>query len=118
MSWPQHRVDTLTHFWHEGLSASEIGRKMRVTRNTVIGKAHRIGLPARCERWRGSREWTDAETALLVAHWRTREPVKALAKRLRRSVIACWSHAHVLVLAPKPRSKRIRAAPAPRGSEG
>ena len=47
MSWTQDRVDTLTKLWAEGLSASEIGRRMEVSKNAVIGKAHRLGLPSR-----------------------------------------------------------------------
>lgn len=37
----------LTGYWALGLSASEIGRKMGITRNAVIGRAHRLGLSSR-----------------------------------------------------------------------
>jgi hypothetical protein len=47
MGWTEERVDQLTQLWIEGLSASEIGRRLEVSKNAVIGKAHRLGLPSR-----------------------------------------------------------------------
>jgi len=37
----------LRTLWNEGLSTAEIGRRMGVSKNAVVGKAHRLGLPAR-----------------------------------------------------------------------
>lgn len=34
-------------FWHDGLSASEIGRHLGVTKNVIIGVAHRNDFPER-----------------------------------------------------------------------
>jgi GcrA cell cycle regulator len=39
--------DDLRRLWAEGLSASQIGDSLGVTRNAVIGKAHRLNLPSR-----------------------------------------------------------------------
>lgn len=48
MQWTEERVDLLKQYWSEGLSASEISNKLGgVTRNAVIGKAHRLGLQSR-----------------------------------------------------------------------
>ena len=45
MQWTQERVEMLTRLWAEGLSARMIaGRLGGVTRNAVIGKAHRLSL--------------------------------------------------------------------------
>lgn len=45
MNWTTARTETLRRSWNEGDSASEIAVKLRgVTRNAVIGKAHRLGL--------------------------------------------------------------------------
>lgn len=37
----------LIALWDEGLSTAEIGRRLDVTKNAVVGKVHRLGLPKR-----------------------------------------------------------------------
>lgn len=45
MQWTNERVDILTRLWADGLSARQIASKLGgVTRNAVIGKAHRLNL--------------------------------------------------------------------------
>jgi len=46
MLWPEARVEALTRAWREGLSASQIARRLGggLTRSAVIGKLHRLGL--------------------------------------------------------------------------
>ena len=45
--WTSVRVGTLIAYWKEGLPTSEIGRRLRVTKNAVVGKVHRLGLAKR-----------------------------------------------------------------------
>jgi GcrA cell cycle regulator len=48
MTWTPQRVDTLKKLWGEGHSCSRIaGYLGEITRNAVIGKVHRLGLPER-----------------------------------------------------------------------
>ena len=48
MEWTEARVDKLKRLWEDGLSASQIADHLGdVTRNAVIGKAHRLGLSSR-----------------------------------------------------------------------
>ncbi|GAA5060641.1 hypothetical protein GCM10023208_29270 [Erythrobacter westpacificensis] len=48
MSWTEERIATLTKMWEGGATASEIATELGgVSRNAVIGKAHRLGLKAR-----------------------------------------------------------------------
>lgn len=49
MSWSQNDVDTLKAMWAEGSSCSVIARALGggITRNAVIGKVTRLGLPPR-----------------------------------------------------------------------
>lgn len=48
MSWTEERVEILTKMWTEGNSAAEIAKALGgITRNAVIGKAHRLGLSGR-----------------------------------------------------------------------
>ena len=48
MSWSEERVELLKKLWAEGLSASVIAKRLTgTTRNAVISKVHREGLPGR-----------------------------------------------------------------------
>ena len=47
MPWTYERIEKLKQLWDEGLTASRIAAELgEVTRNAVIGKAHRLGLQA------------------------------------------------------------------------
>jgi len=45
--WTPERVAELTKLWASGLSASEIGRRLGVTKNSVVGKVRRLNLAMR-----------------------------------------------------------------------
>ncbi len=48
MSWTDERIDRLKTMWTSGSTASQIAEDLGgVSRNAVIGKAHRLGLEAR-----------------------------------------------------------------------
>lgn len=47
MSWTDERIAELTRLWQAGHSASEIGKRLGVSKNSVVGKAHRLKLPSR-----------------------------------------------------------------------
>lgn len=46
-TWTPERIEALTRLWEEGVTTAEIGRRIGVTKNAVIGKVHRIGLTPR-----------------------------------------------------------------------
>ena len=43
-TWDSERIEQMTHYFHAGLSCSQIASEIGVTRNAVIGKMHRLGL--------------------------------------------------------------------------
>ena len=48
MSWTEERIERLKKMWQDGATASQIADELGgVSRNAVIGKAHRLGLEAR-----------------------------------------------------------------------
>jgi GcrA cell cycle regulator len=47
MEWPAETIQRLRDLWDEGLSTADIGRRLGLTKNAVVGKAHRLDLPAR-----------------------------------------------------------------------
>ncbi len=47
MEWTEETIARLRGLWAEGLSTAEIGRRLGVSKNAVVGKAHRLVLPPR-----------------------------------------------------------------------
>lgn len=48
MAWTDERIDQLKAMWEKGMTASQIAEELGgVSRNAVIGKAHRLGLQSR-----------------------------------------------------------------------
>lgn len=49
LAWTDERIKLLQRLWEKGLSASQIASELGdgITRNAVIGKAHRLGLKSR-----------------------------------------------------------------------
>ena len=48
MSWTDERIERLKKMWADGATASQIADELGgVSRNAVIGKAHRLGLEQR-----------------------------------------------------------------------
>lgn len=47
MTWTVERVLELRKLWATGASTAEIGRRLGVSKNAVVGKAHRSGLAPR-----------------------------------------------------------------------
>ena len=49
MGWTEERIELLQRLWLQGQTASQIAEQLGggVTRNAVIGKAHRLGLSGR-----------------------------------------------------------------------
>ena len=63
MSWTDARIDLLRSSWEGGMTASQIAEVLGegVSRNAVIGKAHRLGLQARPSPVKGGGEAMVAE---------------------------------------------------------
>jgi GcrA cell cycle regulator len=47
MEWSEEVIAQLRALWADGLSTAEIGRRLGVTKNAIVGKAHRLDLAAR-----------------------------------------------------------------------
>jgi len=93
MSWTDERIDRLKAMWAEGSTASQIAEELGgVSRNAVIGKAHRLGLESRPSPVRAGEE----------------KEKKAPAKAAAPAVAAPAKAA-----APKPAPAPKAAAPAP-----
>ena len=47
MSWNDEKIGQLKRLWKDGLTTSEIGKKLGISKNAVVGKAHRLSLEGR-----------------------------------------------------------------------
>ena len=47
MGWTDEQVEELKRLWDKGLTTGEIGKALGVSKNAVVGKAHRLGLNGR-----------------------------------------------------------------------
>lgn len=47
MIWNEQTISDLKTLWAEGLSTSEIGRRLECSKNAIVGKAHRLELEPR-----------------------------------------------------------------------
>ncbi len=56
MEWNDEAISRLRALWDEGHSTAEIGRRLGVTKNAVVGKSHRLNLSPRPSPIRRSHE--------------------------------------------------------------
>lgn len=47
IDWTPALIERLTKLWASGLSTAKIATTMGLTKNQIVGKARRIGLPPR-----------------------------------------------------------------------
>jgi GcrA cell cycle regulator len=47
MVWDEETIHLLRDLWTQGHSTAEIGRRLGVSKNAIVGKAHRLDLDAR-----------------------------------------------------------------------
>ena len=97
MSWTDERIDRLKTLWEKGMTASQIAEDLGgVSRNAVIGKAHRLDLQSRPSPVKGGDVASEAAEA--------RKPVAAAAK----------PKPAVATAAPAPAPTAFSPPPAPR----
>jgi GcrA cell cycle regulator len=112
MEWTEQRIEMLRKLWGQGQTASQIATLLGgVTRNAVIGKAHRLGLTGRPSPIK--REGTEAAAP-------RRKP--AAQRRQQPAVAAMPAPRHVApqastMPAPSAQAEPRYAAPAPELSE-
>ena len=46
-AWTDEMFDQLKQMWKEGLTTNEIAKKLGVSKNSIVGKVHRLNLKAR-----------------------------------------------------------------------
>ena len=87
-TWDDDRDARLTSDWAAGFSTAEIGRRMGISKNSVIGRAHRLQLPSRGSpiNLAASECWTEEDDATLRLLYGGFLTAAEIGFRLRRSV--------------------------------
>lgn len=104
MDWTAEAIERLRALWAEGHSTAEIGRRMGISKNAVVGKAHRLNLPARPSPIR--REAPGAATRTVA-----RPPRPAVAPRMTLPQPASSPVVAPVAAAPAPRPVVLRPFP-------
>lgn len=117
MSWTDERIEKLTKMWEGGATASQIAEELGgVSRNAVIGKAHRLGLKARPSPVKANeKEAAAPKAAKADAAPRTAAPPRApAAPRAAPAAPAAPAPRPVAAAAPVQPAPASDAPPAPR----
>ena len=81
MSWTDERIGTLKKMWEGGSTASQIAEELGgVSRNAVIGKAHRLGLKSRPSSVKANEKKKAAKKAAPKVGAAVRKPVDSAPK--------------------------------------
>ncbi len=109
--WTPERDQQLTADWAAGFTTSEIGQRMGIGKNSVIGRAHRLRLPSR-----GSpinvtlaRPWAEEDDALLRRLYGGFLTAAEIGARMGRTTHAIAYRAKFLGLVAGRRAKQTGA---------
>jgi GcrA cell cycle regulator len=109
MDWTEERIAELKRLWSEGFSASQIAERLGgITRNAVIGKAHRLHLPSRpspIQRQMGERR-VRSRPALRPAAVRVAPAETVRTPPQQAPAVAAVGQKPAAAVAPAPRSAR------------
>lgn len=112
MSWTDERIERLKTMWEKGMTASQIAEELGgVSRNAVIGKAHRLDLKSRPSPVKGG----DAKAATKAPATKGKSKAAAPAPAKTGKATAAAPAPASKATAPAAR-KGAAAAPAPRTS--
>ncbi len=63
MAWTDKMVEDLKVMWKQGLTTGEIGKRLGVSKNSIVGKVHRLQLDARPSPIKKKEDNTPKDTA-------------------------------------------------------
>ena len=112
MSWTDERIESLRTMWEKGLTASQIADELGgVSRNAVIGKAHRLGLKSRPSPVKATEKAAKPVKAAAPAAPRPAAPVAAPRPIAPRPVAAAKPEPKPLADAPEAEAASGEAPP-------
>ena len=113
MSWTEERIEKLTKMWEGGSTASQIAEELGgVSRNAVIGKAHRLELKARPSPVKAN-DKADGPAPAAAKPAKAAEPVPRAAPAQRPSAAPAVPRAAAPAAGSAPASASGDSIPAP-----
>ena len=112
MSWTDERIGTLKKMWEGGSTASQIAEELGgVSRNAVIGKAHRLGLKSRPSPVKANEKKKAAKKA--AAKSTTTKKAAATKSTAKPAAKAAPAKAAAPATKPAPAGKDANSQPVP-----
>ena len=112
MEWSDKQIERLRELWDAGHSTDQIAIRLGVTKNAVVGKAHRLGVPGRPSPIR--MEWSDAQIERLRELWAEGHSTEQIAMRMGVSKNSVVGKSHRLDLPARPSPIRAAGSGQPR----
>jgi len=112
MEWNETIIAELKALWAEGLSTAEIGRRLGISKNAVVGKAHRLDLSPRPSPIRRSERGQSPPAVAPRVTGPTLAPLPSGPQIVSPVVATAMAAAPVAVKAPAP-GRLAAVAPAP-----
>ncbi len=103
MAWTEKMVEDLKIMWKQGLTTGEIGKRLGVSKNSIVGKVHRLQLDARPSPIKKKNEDTEKSATEPVTKTATTKP-----KTEKKSEPQTEKPAVAPVLQPAPRQTVIK----------
>lgn len=114
MEWNEAQVRQLGGLWTAGLSTAAIGRILGTSKNSVVGKAHRLDLPARPSPIRASNGTPHVPAVPKVYNRRTLPALASLVEAAVPSVLCHVDGGVALTGASRPPPAPPQKAPEPK----
>ena len=120
--WTEERDHQLTADWASGFTTSQIGERMGISKNSVIGRAHRLQLASRASPINVTlaKPWTEEDDALLTRIYGGFLTTAEIGVRMGRSTHAIAYRAAILGLKAgrraSPKSRGVVSRPAVRAN--
>ena len=108
MAWTDEMVEELKRLWAEGVTTGEIGRRLNISKNSIVGKVHRLGLSGRPSPIKKKSEDAPAKTA---AKTPAKEKPAKTAKKETPAKPAAKTPEPAVAEEKKPAAPKIQAKP-------
>ena len=109
MAWTTEMIEGLKKMWKRGLTTNEIAKELGVSKNSIVGKVHRLNLtsrPSPIKKKDGEEELEVVETSFEESF--EQEPVKASAPQPKASSSAKETASEVVPLNVETELKKRR----------